>query len=157
MPPLTADHADAVLNHAIEAAPRLGTLTRLGDAAWLVEPDGGEPLLVEWAPAPARLVLTVPLGQPAPGRELLACQTALAYNAEWQHNDGVRVARDPDEGDLLLMTDLSAAALDDEPLSDALARFDAVRALWVLALQGMARGPDTDPREAPAAALAERA
>ncbi len=155
MPSQNAHDIDVALNDAVQAQPDLGAVTRLDDAAWLIEALGKEPLLVEWAPAPPRLVLTAPLGQPAPGHELLACQTALTYNAQWQHNGGVRVARDPDEGDLLLMTELQAAALADEPLTDALARFGAVRALWVLALQGMAQEPM--PPEAALAPLAERA
>jgi hypothetical protein len=159
MPPDDADlfAVNALLNTAVQAEPDLGVLHRIDETAWLIEPAGREHWLLEWAPSPPRLVLTTALGQPAPGQELLTCQTALAYNAQWHQNAGVRMARNPDGGDLLLIAEWHLACADDESLVDALTRFHGVCALWSLALKSLGEGIAPPPQDAAWLTSAERA
>lgn len=137
MPTLTEHDIDVALNDAVQAVPELGSVTRLDDAGWLLELASGEELLAEWASDPPRLVLTASLGQPDAAHELLVYKTALAYNAHWQRNGSLRVARDPAAGDLSLLADLPASELQTTPLPTCLLRFEAARALWLLAVHHM--------------------
>jgi len=150
---LTAHDIDVALNDAVQTVPELGSLTRLDDGGWLLVLDSGEELLAEWASDPPRLVLTASLGQPDPKHELLAYKTALAYNAHWRRNGSLRLARDPAVGDLSLLAELSAFELQSTSLPTCLLRFEAARALWLLAVHSM-ETRDTPPSGAPLARAA---
>lgn len=147
MSQLTPHDIEVAFNEATKAEPELGTVTPLDNTSWLIELTSGDDILAEWATNPPRLVLTAALARPEADQELLAYKTALSYNALWHQNGALRVARDQEEGDLLLMTDLHETRLTASLLAEDLMRFEAFRTVWRLALAGIKHASADLPTE----------
>jgi hypothetical protein len=144
---LTPHDIEAALNEATKAEPELGTVTLLEDSSWLIELTNGDDILAQWATDPPRLVLMATLARPEAEQELQAYKAALSYNAHWHQNGSLRIARDQDQGDLLLITDLLEARLTAHLLAEDLMRFEAFRTIWRLAIGGIKNSDTTLPSE----------
>lgn len=113
------------------------------EAVWRIEFDDGGDFWVEWSETWARLVLTADLPVPPAGGELAALNLALSYNALWRDVGALRIARDGDEGGLLLIGELGAQDGEPQVFNAALLRFEALRQWWSEAVTG-----STDPKGA---------
>jgi len=153
MSQLTPHDIEVALNEATKADPELGTVTPLDNSSWLIELTSRDDILAEWAADPPRLVLTTALGRPELEHELLAYKLALTYNAQWHHNGTLRLARDHEDGDLLLMVDLYLTESVISGLTQGLMRFEASRVLWGAALQGIRHSEPSEPSGIDAAGL----
>ena len=153
MAQLTPHDIEVVLNEATKAEPELGTVTSLDNSSWLIELTSGDEILAEWATNPPRLVLTTALGRPEPEHELLAYKLALTYNAQWHQNGPLRLGREHEDGDLLLMADMYSTESVMSRLAQELMRFEASRALWEAALESIRHSEPNEPSDIDAAGL----
>lgn len=142
---LTPHDIEVAFNEATKAEPELGTVTSLDNSSWLIELTSGDDILAEWVTNPSRLVLTTALGRPEPEHELLAYKLALTYNAQCHHNGTLRLARDHQDGDLLLMADMYPTGSVMSGLAQELMRFEASRVLWEAALYGIRHSEPSEP------------
>lgn len=147
------ENAQDVERLLAQAHERLAGLTRVepvDETGWWVAFDPGGGFHVEWS-APWRcLVFTASLGPPCPGGETAALNLALSYNALWREVGHLRLARNGDQGELLLIGELGRDEGDPETVNAALVHFEALRVWWRDALRGTrppdaARAPGIDP------------
>jgi hypothetical protein len=142
-----ATDAQRLLTQAAERLSQITLLTEADEAGWFVEFDGGEGFFVEWSSEWSRLVLSAELGVPSAEGEIAALRLALSYNALWRDIGDLRIARDGDEGDMLLIGELGADDAEPETFQAALLHFENLRRWWTDAIaQGAAKGaaPSTD-------------
>ncbi len=118
---------------------------------WYLLFNGGGAYRVEWSAAWGRLMLTAPLGQPSAGSLRQGLNLALSYNALWREVGNLRMARDGEGGELVLIGELDPAGLDESALDSALVHFEGLRRRWSDAL----RRAGESGTEAPAAAPPE--
>ncbi|KWT83850.1 MULTISPECIES: type III secretion system chaperone [unclassified Variovorax] len=153
MPWLTPHDIEVAFNEATNAEPELGTVTSLDNSSWLIELASGDDILAEWVTSPPRLVFTTALGRLEPEHELLAYKLALTYNAQGHHNGTLRLGRDHEDGDLLLMADMYPTDSAVSGLAQELMRLEASRVLWEAALQGIRHSEPDEPSGIDAAGL----
>ncbi len=125
--------AQDALRLITQASERLSQITEVvetDEAAWFVAFDAGEGFLVEWSTEWSRLVLTAELGVPPPEGELAVLNLALSYNALWRDIGDLRIARDGDEGEMLLIGELGPDDGDPETFNAALLHFETLRRWW---------------------------
>lgn len=91
--------------------------------------DGELLVDIDFDPAGQRVVLSAPLGCPAPGAEAEVCEAALRSNALWQAAEAV-VGRDGAGRELVLLRHLAVAELDGAMFEGALARFVEAARGW---------------------------
>lgn len=120
------EQAQARLGQIAEVAQADGT----DDAGWWVEFHNGGGFAVEWSATWACVVFTADLGRPPPGGELAALNLALSYNALWREVGHLRIARDGDQGELLLIGELGADDGDPDTLGAALLHFESLQRWW---------------------------
>jgi len=138
------DATDALrlLTQASERLTQITGLTETEDATWFIDFQGDGGFMAEWSTDWTRLVLTADLGQPTPEGELSALNLALSYNALWREIGDLRIARDGDEGELMLIGELGPEDGDPETFNAALLHFEALRRWWVDAI---ARAATSNP------------
>lgn len=141
MPTSLTDAEDALrlLTQAAERLPQIIRIAEADELSWFLEFADGEGFLVEWSSEWSRLVLTADLGVPPPQGELAALNLALSYNALWRDIGDLRIARDGEGGELLLIGELGPDDGDPETVDAALLHFDTLRRWWT---EAIARGAD---------------
>lgn len=105
--------------------PRLGAaqVSEFEGATWLLLFEGEQALAIEHDPDRALLVLTAVLGKPPPGGEAAAYRLLLEVSALWRQTAGLRMAIDPDEGDVIQLCDFSLSGMDIDRLESSVRRF----------------------------------
>ena len=145
-----ADAQDA-LRRLSQACDRLNETIEVlecDESGWFIGWGGGEGFLVEWCTEPSRLVMSAPLGLPAPTRETATLNLALSYNALWRDIGDLRIARDGDEGELLLIGELGPEDCEPDSVAAALLHFDRLRRWWCEAIAGgMGTGVTSEPMD----------
>lgn len=106
--------------------------------------DGGAYEL-EWSDDWGWLVLTAELGHPSPEGERIALNLALSYNALWRQLGKLRMARDGEDGELLLMGEVGAGDADVEGFCAALLHFEGLRRHWMKTFERVGLEPAAPP------------
>lgn len=131
MPTLnTAEDAARLLKQAQERIGERVRFVPLQPFHWHVVFDDGGAFQIEWSDTWGRLVLIAELGVPSAEGERQALNLALAYNAQWRQVGNLRMARDSDDGDLLLIGELGAEMATTEAFDAALLHFEGLRRWW---------------------------
>ena len=137
-----ASEALRLITQAGQRLAQVTGITEVNDSTWVIDFDGGDGFMAEWSADRSRLVLTADLGLPTPEGELSALNLALSYNALWREIGDLRIARDGDEGELMLIGELGPEDGDPETFNAALLHFEALRRWWVDAI---ARAATSNP------------
>lgn len=126
----TAEDAASLL---AQAQGRVGGLVRLVEAEpqrWYAVFKDGHGYRIEWSDVWGRLVLIAVLGFPPAGNERKVLNLALSYNALWRQVGNLRMARDGEGGELMLIGELGPEEAEPEVLDTALLHFDGLRRWW---------------------------
>lgn len=132
--PVTAEAAAGLLKQACGRLAEHLHLVEPQPGTWYLLFNGGGAYRAEWSEAWARLVLTADLGFPTEGAERHALNLALTYNALWREVGPLRMARDGENGELVLIGELDLAERDAHSLDSALLHFEGLRRRWAHAL-----------------------
>jgi hypothetical protein len=145
MPPLQdAQVLERLLEQAQERLDPIAQVDRADDASWWVGFHNGGGFSVEWSAPWACVVFTADLGLPPPGGELAALNLALSYNALWREVGHLRIARDGDQGELMLIGELGPDDGDPDTFNAALLHFESLQRWWSEALARAAQPAGTD-------------
>ncbi len=132
-PMLTLNTAEDAARLLKQAQERIGERVRfvpLQPLHWRVVFDDGGAFQIEWSDTWGRLVLIAELGVPSVDGERQALNLALAYNAQWRQVGNLRMARDSDDGELILIGELGREAQAPETFDAALLHFEGLRRWW---------------------------
>lgn len=146
MTPIDADAAAQLLAQASEAwADRLDLVqTEVGH--WSAVFGDGGCFGIDWSEHWGRLVFTGVLCIPSARSERAAMNLALSYNALWREVGNLRMARDTEDGALLLIGELDVQRTAAEALGSALLQFEGLRRRWAEALLATDEAaPDAPP------------
>jgi len=110
----------------------LSVIVQDDESTWTLafESDVTVLVLVEWAEDPSRLVLSADIGTPPAGRAAQVHKTALSYNTLWRDTGGARIGMGGEEGDLLLVRELSRESVSAGEFARILEQFAAVAQWW---------------------------
>jgi hypothetical protein len=125
-----ADDVRRLLTQASERLTPSALLTETDPSTWVIEFDSGEGFQLEWCAEGSRLVLTAALGVPPAEGEIAALNLALSYNALWRDIGDLRIARDGEEGELLLIGELGPDDGEPETFHAALQHFASLQRWW---------------------------
>lgn len=140
------DDAQRLLTQAAERLPQITQLAEAGEAAWFLEFAGsGQGFLVEWIAERTCLVLCADLGVPPPEGEIAALNLALSYNALWREIGDLRIARDGDDGELMLIGELGPEDCEPETFLAALQHFESLQRWWTQAIAKAGEPNDAAP------------
>ncbi len=125
-----AEDAEHVL---AEAQVRLGSRVQLVQAEqqlWYAVFKDGRGYRIEWSDAWGRLMLIAVLGFPTSEHEHQVLNLALSYNALWWQVGKLRMARDGEAGELMLLGELGPEDTEPDVFDSALLHFDGLRRWW---------------------------
>jgi hypothetical protein len=134
-----------------QAEERIGKHVRFVPAQpnhWHAVFSGGGGFRLEWSGPWRRLVMTAALGVPPAAGERSALNLALTYNALWRQIGNLRIARDREDGELILIGELGSAHAQPAIFGVALLHFESLRRWWGEALSH-ARDPISRPPPPP--------
>lgn len=121
------------------------------DQSWMVAIDDetGESLSLDYDAPTGKLFIAANLG-PTPENKLLATyEYLLSYNLAWAETDGVRMALDSAEGDILQIHDVTMHDLTADKLGTVLENFLVLmRAMKTVLAEGIG-GPSKDGDKTP--------
>lgn len=143
--PISAEHAARLMASAGERLAEHLYLAETEPGTWYLLFNGGGAYRVEWSAAWGRLVLTAGLGHPPAETQRQSLNLALTYNALWREVGNLRMARDGEGGELMLIGELDPEELDESALDSALVHFEGLRRRWSDALL-KAGGSGSDAR-----------
>lgn len=129
--PWDMNQARLALTQAAELLAAHATLIETEDATWFLEFEQVGGFMLEWSEELRQVVMTGELGEPRPENPLALMNIVLSFNAMWRENGGARVARDGDEGPLLLIAEVGHRAHDAHSLSRLLVHFESLRCWWL--------------------------
>ena len=133
--------AAALLVQASQPLVERFTLIHTAAAEWCVLVEDGGAFELVWSSEWNRLMLIGALGLPAAQRELRALNMALSYNALWRETGCLRMARDAEDGSLLLIGQIDLQGSAPEAVGTALLHFEVLRRGWSEALSGEGAAP----------------
>lgn len=150
----TPEEAAACLVAAAEHSEAVEAVVELREATWLVHFETGGECVVEWAQHPLRLVLTTALGEPAPEARAKVHSAALTFNLLWGELGSMRLAKDDEDDNLLLINDVFP---EDESnrhivLANEMLRLEGLRLLWSMYIEN-AVAADGEAPKVPSAML----
>lgn len=136
----TPESAARCLVAAAEHCEALVAVVELSPGTWFVQFETGGECVVEWAERPARLVLTAGVGEPRDSAREGIYASCLEFNTLWSEIGSMRLAKDDEDTQLLLISDFTA---DDEEkphvaLAHALLRLEGMRLFWSLIVDNAA-------------------
>lgn len=134
----TPEDAAACLVAAAEHSEAFEAVVELQEGTWLVHFETGGECVVEWAEHPRRLVLTTALGEPRSEVRAKVHAAALTFNLLWGELGCMRLAKDDEDENLLLINDVFP---DDEStrhivVANELLRIEGLRLLWSMYIDG---------------------
>jgi hypothetical protein len=143
------DAAARCLVAAAEHAEAMEAVVELSPGTWFVHFETGGECLVEWAESPNRLVITTGIGQPREEVQAKVHASCLSFNTLWSELGAMRLARDDEDGHLLLINDVQ---LDDAEsahvlLANTLLRHEGMRLFWTMLVENADAG-DGGPSKA---------
>jgi len=131
MPTLyTAEDATRLLKQSQERIGEQVRFVPLQPHRWRAVFNDGGAFQIEWSDIWGRLVLIAELGAPSADGERLALNLALAYNAQWRQVGNLRMARDREDGELLLIGELGSEGAAPAAFNAALLHFEGLRRWW---------------------------
>jgi len=140
-----ADDVRRLLTQASERLTPGAQATETDATSWAVEFDSGEGFELEWCAEGSRLVLIAALGVPPPEGEIAALNLALSYNALWREIGDLRIARDGDDGELMLIGELGPEDGEPETFLAALQHFESLQRWWTQAIAKTSEPGDAAP------------
>lgn len=129
-----ADDVRRLLTQSSERLAPGAELTETDPSTWVIEFDSGNGFHLEWCAEGARLVLTAALGVPPAEGEIAALNLALSYNALWRDIGDLRIARDGEDGELMLIGELGPEDGEPEAFLAALQHFESLQRWWTQAI-----------------------
>ena len=122
---------------AAEHCEALEAVVELAPGTWFVHFETGGECLVEWAESPTRLVVTAGVGEPCETARASVHASCLAFNTLWSEMGAMRLAKDDDDAQLLLINDVVADDGDEAhvALTNALLRHEGLRLFWSLIVE----------------------
>ncbi len=141
----TVDDAARLLAQAGERLKEHLRFAAIEPHRWYVLFKDGGAYELEWSDDWGWLVLTAELGHPPPEGERIALNLALSYNALWRQLGKLRMARDGEDGALLLIGEWGPEDADVEGFCAALIHFEGLRRWWGEAIEQAGRGAALSP------------
>ncbi|MBT2323019.1 type III secretion system chaperone [Variovorax paradoxus] len=129
----TLSMPEAVTDRLTELAPRLPDIAALiqnDETSWTLGFEDDTAILVEWAEAPTRLVLSSEIGMPLPERRAEILDSLLSYALMWRESGGVKVGQGDIENGLVLLYEWHVDVFDADQLQDALENFATLARMW---------------------------
>lgn len=125
------DAAARCLVAAAEYCEALEAVVEMAPGVWFVHFETGGECLVEWADEPTRLVVTAGVGEPNAQARPGIHASCLAFNALWSSLGAMRLAKDDDSDQLLLVNDLVCEGENPHvQLANHLLRHEGLRLFW---------------------------
>lgn len=103
---------------------------RLDSTQWAVVFGSGANVLLDWADAPPRVLLSSLLGRPHPVRCQHVYETLLAFNSLWADGNGTWLALNGTEGEVMLMYELPSTDVTLDALQEAVSGMSMLAAAW---------------------------
>lgn len=132
----TPDAAAECLVAAAQYCEALEAVVEMAPGAWFVHFETGGECLVEWAEEPNRLVITAGVGEPDPKARAELHASCLTFNALWSTLGAMRLAKDDDSDQLLLVNDVACDSENPHvQLANNLLRHEGLRLFWTLLVE----------------------
>jgi hypothetical protein len=134
----TPEDAASCLVAAAEHSEAFEAVVELQQGTWLVHFETGGECVVEWAEHPRRLVLTTALGEPRPETRAKVHAAALTFNLLWGELGCMRLAKDDEDENLLLINDVFPEEESTKHIvvANELLRIEGLRLLWAMYIDG---------------------
>lgn len=123
----------ALTNRLVDVAPfsdKITAIDQADDGAWALEFTDKTVVLMEWATAPDRIVLSAALGVPPCERAEELFGIALSFSTLWRDSCGARLGLGGEGGELLLIRDLHGDTSGGWDLLPVLEHFAYVAGWW---------------------------
>jgi hypothetical protein len=114
---------------------------------WLIDMGDGN-FVAQWSTPWCRLILTADLGCVTASAERTTLSLSLSVNALWHELGHLRLARDGDEGALLLIGALGPEDSDPDTFNASLLHFEAMRQWCIEAIATVGSPPPPLPPNA---------
>ena len=135
------DTAAQCLVAAAEYCEALEAVVEMAPGVWFVHFETGGECLIEWADEPRRLVVTAGVGEPTAQARASIHASCLTFNALWSSLGAMRLAKDDDGDQLLLVNDLVCEG-ENLPvqLANNLLRHEGLRLFLSMVVDGATDG-----------------
>lgn len=110
--------------------PEIDAIIQSDETSWAIQFSDESIIIIDWADAPPRLVISATLGRPAEESRLAVYRTMLSYNLLWKDTGGVKAALAGPMGDVILLVDLYADQLYEAELRTVLLNFVQLALVW---------------------------
>ncbi len=139
----TPDSAAQCLVAAAEHCEALEAVVELMPGSWFVHFETGGECLVEWATSPTRLVVTTGVGEPRESARASVHASCLEFNTLWSEMGSMRLAKDDEDAQLLLINDFTVddGEVAHVALANALLRHEGMRLFWSLIVDNATDAP----------------
>lgn len=127
---MSVDQIQALMEALGPSSDEIAGIARSGEAEWAVGYDEDTIVTLELVEEQGKLVLSIDLGQPAPGNRFAVYETMLNYNLLWPETGGVKMGLGGAGGSLVQMFELNTTGLDVERLEAVLEGFVAKAQMW---------------------------
>lgn len=141
----TVDDAARLLAQAGERLKEHLRFVAIEPHRWCVLFKDGGAYELEWSDDWGWMVLTAELGYPSPEGERIALNLALSCNALWRQLGKLRMARDGEDGELLLIGEVGPKDADVEGFCAALIHFESLRRHWTNTFERVGLEPADPP------------
>jgi hypothetical protein len=132
----TPDAAAQCLVAAAQYCEALEAVVEMAPGVWFVHFETGGECLVEWSDEPTRLVVTAGVGEPEPEARAGLHASCLTFNTLWSELGAMRLAKDDDSDQLLLINDVTCDGEDAHvQLANSLLRHEGLRLFWTLVVE----------------------
>lgn len=140
----TPDSAAACLVAAAEHSEAVEAVVELSEGTWLVHFETGGECVVEWAESPRRLVVTTALGEPGDAARARVHEAGLTFNLLWGELGCMRLAKDDEDDNLLLIGDVFPGDGGEAHvlLANELLRIEGLRLFWSMYIDRAGNTPD---------------
>lgn len=138
------DPISLMMQELAPATPEIAAIEPGQDMRWSVRFEDGACVQAEAASAPARLVLSAPLGRSNSAAQLAVCETLLSYNLLWRETGGVKAGLMGPDGEAMLLFELYTESLLLAELRTVMVNFANLVRVWSAYIQSeVAPEPET--------------